>query len=290
MAIRKGNKHQLGLFFLFEACQRNAGGWSTAVWPANAKLPLPHRRSSITRPCCSQAPSSLSLHACTSKFERSTGSESEHVDALGLRAVEVIICMITRDFSVISMTSQASLSLSLSLSQKSLTHNIGSASALPQQSIALIAGVSIRRQLPQVKCGNGKKRKKKRNQGRGMYVLPNGALVCLCALNRLHFMREAFHRHSRWLYIQQQSSSSSSNRFIEEGPSFRVETSCSIKRLLEDEELCCWRGRLFQSSEVWKKKKLSRKRTAKSQKKKSSEVPALKPKVTGDYVKCKWLL
>ena len=26
----------------------------------------------------------------------------------------------------------------------------------------------------------------------------------------------------------------------EEGPSFRVETSCSIKRLLEDEELCCW--------------------------------------------------
>ena len=38
------------------------------------------------------------------------------VDALGLRAVEVIICMITRDFSVISMTSQASLSLSLSLS------------------------------------------------------------------------------------------------------------------------------------------------------------------------------
>ena len=117
MAIRKGNKHQLGLFFLFEACQRNAAGWSTAVWPANAKLPLPHRRSSITRPCCSQAPSSLSLHTCTSKFERSTGSESERVDALGQRAVEVIICMITRDFSVISMTSQASLSLSLPLTK-----------------------------------------------------------------------------------------------------------------------------------------------------------------------------
>ena len=32
--------------------------------------------------------------------------------------------MITRDFSVISMTSQASLSLSLYYSQKSLTHNI----------------------------------------------------------------------------------------------------------------------------------------------------------------------
>ena len=29
-------------------------------------------------------------------------------------------------------------------------------------------------------------------------------------------------------------------RIPEEGPSFRVETSCSIKRLLEDEELCCW--------------------------------------------------
>ena len=53
MAIRKGNKHQLGLFFLLEACQRNVAGWSTAVWPANAKLPLPHCRSSITRPCCS---------------------------------------------------------------------------------------------------------------------------------------------------------------------------------------------------------------------------------------------
>ena len=49
MAIRKGNKHQLGLFFLLEACQENAAGWSTAVWPANEKLPLPHRRSSITR-------------------------------------------------------------------------------------------------------------------------------------------------------------------------------------------------------------------------------------------------
>ena len=57
--------------------------------------------------------------------------------------------------------------------------------------------------------------------------------------------------------FQQQSSSSSSNRFIEHDVSTRklrvetscsikrlledrVETSCSIKRLLEDEELCCW--------------------------------------------------
>ena len=133
MAIRKGNKHQLGLFFLLEACQRNAAGWSTAVWPANAKLPLPHRRSSITRPCCSIERSSAKLlvFTCTSKFELSTGSESERVDALGLRAVEVIICMITRDFSVISMWRHRRLSLSLYVSQKSLTHNIGSASALP---------------------------------------------------------------------------------------------------------------------------------------------------------------
>ena len=48
------------------------------------------------------------------EFEHSTGSE--RVDASGLRAVEVIICMITRDFSVITMTSQASLSLSKELS------------------------------------------------------------------------------------------------------------------------------------------------------------------------------
>ena len=61
----------------------------------------------------------LLVFTCTSKFERSTrtGSESERVAALGLRAVEVIICMITRDFSVISMTSQASLSLSLPLTK-----------------------------------------------------------------------------------------------------------------------------------------------------------------------------
>ena len=77
-----------------------------------------------------QAPSSLSLHA----LEHSTGSE--RVEAFGGHAVEVIICMITRDFSVISIdVTSVSLSLSLSLSlyfsQKSLTHNIGSASALP---------------------------------------------------------------------------------------------------------------------------------------------------------------
>ena len=89
-----------------------------------------------------QAPSSLSLHALRSSSARQGGGEkkiaptatkisffvavgaiffsplpcstgSERVNALGPRAVEVIICMITRDFSVISMTSQASLSLPL---------------------------------------------------------------------------------------------------------------------------------------------------------------------------------
>ena len=34
----------------------------------------------------------------------------------------------------------------------------------------------------------------------------------------------------------------------EEGPSFRVETSCSIKRLLEDEALCCWKTVSFYTS------------------------------------------
>ena len=111
MVIRKGNTHQLGLFFLLEACQRNAAGWSMAVWPANAKLPLPHRRSSLDPAAQSsaQAPSSLSLHAVRALDRLRTRRR------VGLRAVEVIICMITRDFSVISMTSQASLSLSLSL-------------------------------------------------------------------------------------------------------------------------------------------------------------------------------
>ena len=76
-----------------------------------------HRHSS--RPCCSsaQAPSFLSFSL-----------------RVRVRAVEVIICMITRDFSVISNdVTGVSLSLSLSLyySQKSLTHNIGNASAFP---------------------------------------------------------------------------------------------------------------------------------------------------------------
>ena len=83
----------------------------------------------ITRPL--PAARALKHQAPCLIHEHSTGSE--RVDALG-RAVEAIICMITRDFSVISIDVTGvslSLSLSLSLSQKSLTHNIGSASALP---------------------------------------------------------------------------------------------------------------------------------------------------------------
>ena len=87
-----------------------------------------HTRRDPAAQSSAQAPSSLSLqcHALRS-------SSARQAQTLGQRAVEVIICMITRDFSVISMTSQASLSLSLPLrvSQKSLTHNTGSASALP---------------------------------------------------------------------------------------------------------------------------------------------------------------
>ena len=60
-----------------------------------------------------QAPSSFSLHA----LEHSTAAGSERVDAKGRRAVEVIICMITGDFSVISIdVTGVSLSLFLSLS------------------------------------------------------------------------------------------------------------------------------------------------------------------------------
>ena len=62
-----------------------------------------HRHSSITRPCCSSA----QLYAST----RSR------------RAVEVIICMITRDFSVISID-VTGVSLSLSTTHKSHSRTI----------------------------------------------------------------------------------------------------------------------------------------------------------------------
>ena len=132
MAIRKGNKHQLGLFFLLEACQLMKCCWvihgsltSERKASTSPSSFINHSTLLLNRALKCQAP--CLYKSCTSKFERSTVSESERVDALGLRAVEVIICMITqRDINDVT-----GVSLSLSLSKKSLTHNIGSASALP---------------------------------------------------------------------------------------------------------------------------------------------------------------
>ena len=101
-----------------QAHQRTAGS------PANAKLTFRY-------------PSSLINHS-TLLLERSSAKllvfYHVYASTRSRRAVEVIICMITRDFSVISIdVTGVSLSLSLSLyySQKSLTHNIGNASAFP---------------------------------------------------------------------------------------------------------------------------------------------------------------
>ena len=136
MAIRKGNKHQLGLFFLLEACQRNAAGWSTAVWPANVKLPLPHRRSStllLNRALKCQAPR-LYLHFEVRALD-ATGSE--RVDALGLRAVEVWSLAISAWYQWRHRRLSLSLSLSLPLTKVTdaqyrkrfrASYNIGSAS------------------------------------------------------------------------------------------------------------------------------------------------------------------
>ena len=96
-----------------QAHQRTAGS------PANAKLTFRYPSSLINH-------STLLLERSSAKllvFYASTRSR---------RAVEEIICMITRDFSVISIdVTGVSLSLSLYYSQKSLTHNIGNASAFP---------------------------------------------------------------------------------------------------------------------------------------------------------------
>ena len=81
VAIRKGNKHQLALFLLLEACQRNAAGWSTAGWPANAKLPLWHRHSSITRPCCLIERSSAKLLTWTSSTRQAKYASARRVNA-----------------------------------------------------------------------------------------------------------------------------------------------------------------------------------------------------------------
>ena len=81
-----------------------------------------------------QAPSSLSF-TCTSKFERSTGSDSVRVRTRrcvgSARRRGNHMHDHSRFQRDINDDTGVSLSLSLSLSQKSLTHNIGSASALP---------------------------------------------------------------------------------------------------------------------------------------------------------------
>ena len=105
-----------------QAHQRTAGS------PANAKLTFRYPSSPINHSILLLERSSFKLLV----FYMYASTRSR-------RAVEVIICMITRDFSVISIDvtgvslslSQASLSLSLYYSQKSLTHNIGNASAFP---------------------------------------------------------------------------------------------------------------------------------------------------------------
>ena len=93
VAIWKGNKHQLGLFFLLEACQRNAARSSTAGWPANAKLPLPNRHSSISLDPAARAlkrqDPCLYMHMHSSTRQAQNASTCR-------RDVEVIICMIIK--------------------------------------------------------------------------------------------------------------------------------------------------------------------------------------------------
>ena len=81
-----------------------------------------------TRPCCSIERSSAKLlvftMSCTSKFERWTGSDVGSTRRRGNHMHDH--SRFQRDINDVT-----GVSLSLSLSQKSLTHNIGSASALP---------------------------------------------------------------------------------------------------------------------------------------------------------------
>ena len=135
MAIRKGNEHQLGLFFLLEACQRNAAGWSTAVWPANARLPLPHpvvhQSLNPAAQSSAQAPSSLSLHALRSSSARQAQSQNASTRWVYRTLRHRGNHMHDHSRFQRDINDVTGVSLSLSLSQKSLTHNIGSASALP---------------------------------------------------------------------------------------------------------------------------------------------------------------
>ena len=136
-------EHQLGLFFLLEARQRNATWWSTAGWPAKANFNFSIVIHQSLDPAA-QAPSSLSklswisllqssflhqrAHSSTFLHQRAHSSTWVHCvdhgrfardrgqNATHRRAVEVIICMIPRDFSMISNdVTSVSLYLSLSL-------------------------------------------------------------------------------------------------------------------------------------------------------------------------------
>ena len=85
--IRKGDKHQLGLFFLLEACQRNAAGWSTAAIQRTQSFHFPiviHQSLDPAARSSAQAPSSLSLHALRALDSLGTGRR------VGLPAVEVV--------------------------------------------------------------------------------------------------------------------------------------------------------------------------------------------------------
>ena len=79
-AIRKGNKHQLRLFFLLEASIYDANemllGDPRQADQRTQMLPLPHRHSSITRPCCSIERSSAKLLCHVMHFEHSTAAGS----------------------------------------------------------------------------------------------------------------------------------------------------------------------------------------------------------------------
>ena len=71
MAIRKGNEHQLGLFFLHEACQRNAAGDPRQSDQRTQSFHFPIVVHQSLDPAAQssaqfQAPSSLSLHALRS--------------------------------------------------------------------------------------------------------------------------------------------------------------------------------------------------------------------------------
>ena len=75
MAIRKGNRHQLGLFFLLEACQRNAAGDPRQSDQRTQSFHFPIAVHQSLDPAA-QAPSSLSLHARRSSSARQAQNAS----------------------------------------------------------------------------------------------------------------------------------------------------------------------------------------------------------------------